>query len=114
MTVATIEPSRVKQFDNVNIDMEQFLAENVEVLQKPGKPVKVGSVAEAGERAGYTVAVPAVLPEDAKLEATVPPGDDAAAQAFFEEVFPNFPQELKEAFLREALTSALERAASEA
>lgn len=49
----------------------------------------------------------------AKFEATVPPGDDAAAQAFFEEIFPNFPQELKEAFLREALISALEKSVNE-
>lgn len=48
----------------------------------------------------------------AKFEATVPPGDDAAAQAFFEEIFPNFSQEVKEAFLREALVSAIERAAN--
>ena len=49
----------------------------------------------------------------AKFEATVAPGDDAAAQAFFEEVFPHFSQELKDAFLREALTSAIERAAND-
>lgn len=48
-----------------------------------------------------------------KFETSVPPGDDAAAQAFFEEVFPNFSQELKEAFLREALVRAIEQSANE-
>lgn len=46
-----------------------------------------------------------------QFEKTVPPGDDAAAQVFFESVFPTLSQEMKDAFLREALVSAMERAA---
>lgn len=69
--VVTIDPSRMKQLDNPNIDMEQLFADNVQVLKEPGKPVKVNSAAEASERAGYAVAVPGVLPKDAKLEASV-------------------------------------------
>jgi hypothetical protein len=48
-----------------------------------------------------------------KFEATVPPGDEEAARVFFEEVFPNFSQDLKDAFLREALVSAIEQSAEE-
>ncbi len=49
----------------------------------------------------------------ARFEETVPPGDDAAAQAFFENEFPSFSEEVKQAFLREALVSAIESAAEE-
>lgn len=69
--VVTIDPNQIKQFDNLNIDMEQLFAENVQVVKEPGKPAPVGSVAEASERVGYPVAVPSVLPNKAKLEVTV-------------------------------------------
>jgi hypothetical protein len=49
----------------------------------------------------------------ARFEATVPPGDDAAAAAFFEKEFPNFSEDIRQAFLREALVSAIENAANE-
>ncbi len=48
-----------------------------------------------------------------RFETEVPPGDDAAAQAFFEREFPNMTEEAKLAFLREALASALEATAEE-
>ncbi len=67
----TIDPARMKQLDNLNLDMEQLFAENVQVLKEPGKPVQVASAQEAGERAGFTVAVPSALPKNATLEAYV-------------------------------------------
>lgn len=67
----TIDPARVKQLDNLNIDAEALFAENVQVIKEPGKPVQVASAQEAGERAGFTVAVPSALPKNAKLEASV-------------------------------------------
>lgn len=48
-----------------------------------------------------------------KFEATVPPGDNAAAQQFFDEIFPHFSSDMKAAFLREALVSAIEEAADD-
>jgi hypothetical protein len=46
-----------------------------------------------------------------RFEATVAPGDDAGAQAFFEKEFPNFSEEAREALQKEALAGAIERAA---
>lgn len=66
-----IDPARMKQLDNLQLDTEQLLADNVQVLQEPGKPIKVASAQEAGERAGFTVAVPSVLPKNASVEAFV-------------------------------------------
>lgn len=67
----TVDPARIEQLHNLNIDTEQLFAENVKVLQEPGKPVKVGSVQEASERAGFAVAVPSVVPKNATLEVAV-------------------------------------------
>jgi hypothetical protein len=73
----TIDPARLKQLDRMEIDTEQLLAENVQILKDPGKPVRVSSVEEAEQRAGFTVAVPAALPKNAKLEVYVQ-GEGAA------------------------------------
>ena len=67
----TVDPARMKQLDNLNIDTEQLFAENVQVLKEPGKPVQVASVQEASQRAGFNVAVPSALPKGAKLQASV-------------------------------------------
>jgi hypothetical protein len=48
-----------------------------------------------------------------RFEETVLPGDDAAAQLFFENEFPHFSEDVRQAFLREALVSAIESAAVE-
>lgn len=66
-----IDPARMSQFENLDIDTEQLFADKVQVLQEPGKPVKVASVQEASERAGFAVAVPSALPNNAKMEAYV-------------------------------------------
>jgi len=67
----TVDPARANQLENTNLDMEKLFAENVQVVKEPGKPVKVASAQAAGERAGFNVAVPAALPQNAKLEASV-------------------------------------------
>lgn len=54
----TIDPARMKQLDNLDLDTEKLLADDVEILQKPGEPTQAASVQEASERAGFTVAVP--------------------------------------------------------
>lgn len=64
----TVDPARMKQLNNLNIDTEQLFAENVQVLQDPGKPVQVQTIKEAGERAGFNVALPSALPQNAKPE----------------------------------------------
>jgi hypothetical protein len=66
-----IDPARVQQLENLNLDTEKLFADNVQVLQEPGKPVTVASVEEAGQRAGFNVAVPLQLPNGAKLQVSV-------------------------------------------
>lgn len=66
-----IDPARMSQFENLDIDTEQLFADKVQVLQEPGKPVQVASVQEASERAGFAVAVPSALPNNAKMKAYV-------------------------------------------
>lgn len=67
----SIDPARVQQLNDLNIDTEKLLADNVQVIKEPGKPVTVGSVQEASERAGFKVAVPSSVPANAKLEVSV-------------------------------------------
>lgn len=67
----TIDPARMKQLDKLNVDTEKLFADNVQVLQEPGKPVQVASVEEAAQRAGFDVAVPSQVPSDAKLQVSV-------------------------------------------
>lgn len=67
----SVDPARASQLENINLDMEKLFAENVQVVKEPGKPVKMASAQEAGKRAGFNVAVPSALPENAKLEAYV-------------------------------------------
>lgn len=73
----TIDPARMKQLDNLNVDTEKLFADNVQVLQEPGKPVQVASVEEAAQRAGFNVAVPSQAPQGAKLQVSVQ-GEGAA------------------------------------
>lgn len=67
----TIDPARMKQLDNLDVDTEKLFADNVQVLQEPGKPVQVASVEEAAQRAGFQVAAPSQVPQGAKLQVAV-------------------------------------------
>lgn len=67
----TVDPARMQELDSREMDFEKLFAENVEVIQEAGKPVRVDSVQAASERAGYAVAVPSTLPENAKLQVSV-------------------------------------------
>lgn len=67
----TVDPQRIKQLDSANLDLEKLVGDQVHVNKEPGKPVQVASPQEAGKRAGFTVAVPTNLPQDAKLEVYV-------------------------------------------
>jgi len=67
----SIDPARMKELDSLDIDTEKLLADNVQVIKEPGKPVTVASVQEAGERAGFSVAVPSNVPDNAKLKVSV-------------------------------------------
>jgi hypothetical protein len=66
-----IDPARVSELEDLDFDPETLLSGNFEKVIDPGKPVVVGSTQEASERVGYAVAVPATLPEGAKLKVSV-------------------------------------------
>jgi hypothetical protein len=67
----TVDPARAKELENLRIDTEQLFGENMQVLKETGKPVKVASVQEASDRAGFRVAVPTALPKNHTLEVYV-------------------------------------------
>ena len=54
----TIDPSRMEQAQEPGCERAALLSDDVKVIKDPGKPVNVQSVADAGKRAGFTVAVP--------------------------------------------------------
>lgn len=73
----TIDPARVNQLENTNLDMEKMFGDSVQVIREPGEPATVASVQAASERAGFNVAVPAAMPKSAKLKVSVQ-GEGAA------------------------------------
>lgn len=67
----TIDPARMNQLENTNLDMEKMFGDSVQVIKEPGKAVAVESVQAASARAGFNVAVPAAMPKSAKLNIKV-------------------------------------------
>lgn len=67
----SIDPQRMQELKNLNLDPEKLLSRNSANVMEPKKPVKVASVQKAGERAGFTVAVPATVPNGATLQVMV-------------------------------------------
>jgi hypothetical protein len=49
------------------VDLPRLLGEQVQVVQEPGRPVNVGSVADASAAVHFTVAEPTDLPRDSRL-----------------------------------------------
>jgi hypothetical protein len=66
-----INPARMQELENLDLDAEKLLSRNSANVVEPKKPVKVASVQEASESAGFTVAVPATVPDGAKLQVYV-------------------------------------------
>ncbi len=64
----TMNPARMQQLDNLELDLEKLFGESIEILQEPGKPVQVASLQEARARAGFAVAAPSALSNDAQLQ----------------------------------------------
>ena len=67
----TIDPARMNQLENTNLDFEKMFGESVNVTKEPGSPVVVDSVQAASERAGFNVAVPSAVAKSAKLKIAV-------------------------------------------
>lgn len=75
----TIDPQRMEELKNLDFDAEKLLAGNNAKVVEPKKPIKVESPQEASERAGFTVAVPATVPNGATLQVMV---QDAGSAEF--------------------------------
>lgn len=75
----SIDPQRIQELENLNLDAEKLLSRNSAHVVEPKKPVKVASVQEASERAGFAVAVPATVPNGATLQVMV---QDAGSAEF--------------------------------
>ena len=67
-----VDGNRLDRLQAENLEIGALIGEHVEVVQDPGPPVSVGSVADAAAAAGMTLAVPQWLPENTQvLETTV-------------------------------------------
>jgi len=58
---------RALKADGAAVDLPRLLGDQVQVLQDPGRPVNVGSVANASAAAHFAVAEPTYLPRDTRL-----------------------------------------------
>ncbi len=69
-TAITVDPARLQQLQNSNLDFKSMLGSNVEVVKKSGEPKEVSSSAEAAQLAGFQVRAPKDLPNGLQLSAT--------------------------------------------
>lgn len=67
----SVDPARVNELENTNLDLQKMFGDSVQVVKEPGKPVVVASVQAASERAGFNAAVPSAMPKSAKLQVSV-------------------------------------------
>ncbi|MCC7161258.1 MAG: hypothetical protein IT331_02095 [Anaerolineae bacterium] len=75
----SIDPQRIQELEGLQLDAEKLLSRNNARVVEPKKPVEVASVQEASERAGFSVAVPATVPNGAALQVLV---EDAGLAEF--------------------------------
>jgi hypothetical protein len=59
--VVSINPSNLKNLDQAGGQIDQLLSDSVTFVKKPGEPVAVASAAEASQKAGIPVRLPASL-----------------------------------------------------
>jgi hypothetical protein len=62
-----VDESRVERLKAENLEIGALIGEHVEVVQDPGPPVSVGSIADASAAAGMRLAVPQWLPENTQV-----------------------------------------------
>jgi hypothetical protein len=62
-----VDPARLEQIKNTNIDFESIISSNVTRVKDPGKPQIVANASAASQAAGFTVKTPGTLPQGAVL-----------------------------------------------
>jgi hypothetical protein len=62
-----VDESRVERLKADNLELGALIGEHVQVLQDPGPPVTMSSLADASAAAGMTLAVPQWLPENTQV-----------------------------------------------
>ena len=70
-----VDSSRLDRLQAENLEIGTLIGEHIEVVQDPGPPVSVASLADAATAAGLTVAVPRWLPDHTQLLETVVAGE---------------------------------------
>ena len=70
-----VDSSRLDRLKAEHLEIGTLIGEHVEVVQDPGPPVSVASVADAAAAAGMTLAVPQWLPENTTLLETTVVGE---------------------------------------
>lgn len=64
----SVDPARIEQLQQGNVDLEALIGESAEVLKDPGEPQIVNSPEAASQLAGIPVRVPANLPDGFHLD----------------------------------------------
>jgi hypothetical protein len=70
-----VDASRLDRLEAENLEIGALIGEHVEVVQDPGPPVSVPSLADAASAAGMTLAVPQGLPDGTQVIETAVMGE---------------------------------------
>jgi len=62
-----VDPSRLDRLEAENLQIGALIGEHVQVVQDPGPPLSVASLADAAAAAGMTLATPQWLPADTQI-----------------------------------------------
>lgn len=70
-----VDANRLDRLEAESLEIGALIGEHVEVVQDPGPPVNVASLADAAAAAGMTLAVPQWLPENTQVIETAVMGE---------------------------------------
>ena len=70
-----VESNRLDRLEAENLEIGALIGDHVEIVQDPGPPVSVASVADAEVAAGMTLAMPQWLPENTQVIETAVMGE---------------------------------------
>ena len=62
-----VDSRGLERLESENLDIDTLIGENVQVLQDPGPPIAVLSLADAAAASGMTLALPQWLPRDTQI-----------------------------------------------
>ena len=70
-----VDPTRIDRLKAEHLDIGALIGEHVQIVQDPGAPVNVASLADASAAAGMTLATPQWLPDDTRIIETAVVGE---------------------------------------